>query len=398
MEYKDYDLLIHGGTIVDPGENLNSKMDIGIKNGVIIKIASNISKIGAKRIIDANDKIVTPGLIDLHTHVYWGSTTLGVDANWVAGRSGCTTLVDAGSSGAATFPGFKKYVIGPALCHVYAFLNLSIIGITTLRVGEYENLRYCNIEMAVRTIEKNRNKIVGIKVRASGSAMGLSGITPLDLGRAVAERVNLPMMVHIADSGLGPRGATSPKLSEVLERMRPSDILTHSFTGSNMKIIDQSGKIRPEVRDALEKGIILDVGHGAAGFSKKVTQSVLEAGIYPDTISTDIHLENAWGPVYDLPTTLSKFLAFGMSLEEVILRTTKNPADAIGKGEELGNIKIGTLADLGVFELQEGNFEFKDSYGETISGSQRLMPVMTICEGKILQKTEKQKPERIPWY
>lgn len=398
MKEKIFDLIIQGGTVIDPGEGLNSKIDIAIKDGCIVNIQPNISSIKAKQSIDVTDKIVTPGLIDFHTHVYWGSTELGVEPNWVAAKSGSSTLVDAGSSGASTFSGFRKFIIDSALCNIYAFLNISTIGIATLRVGECENLKYCNVETAVRTIEENRDKIVGIKVRASGGNCGLSGITPLDLGRAVAERVNLPMMVHIADSGLGARGLTSPILYEVLERMRPGDILTHSFTGSNMKIIDEKGNLRPEFKHALDKGIIIDIGHGTAGFSKIVAQKALAHDIYPDIISTDIHIENAWGPVFDLPTTLSKFLAFGMTLDEVVLRATKNPAVAIKKEDELGKVKVGNSADLGIFKLEKGNFEFKDSYGEIISGTQKLIPVMTICKGKVLEKSIQQKPDRIPWH
>jgi len=391
-----YDLLIQGGTVVDPGQGLNGPMDIGIKGVLIAALAPRLTAAKAGITIDATGKLITPGLIDLHTHVYWGASELGVEADPIAARSGSTTLIDAGSAGASTFPGFRRYCIDPAACRIFAFLNLSTIGLVTLAAGEYENLKYCHVESAVRTIEKNRDIIVGVKVRAGGGACGANGITPVDLARAVADRVGMPLMVHIAQSGVGPRGAASPLLAEVLERMRPGDILTHCFTGQNMGILDRAGKPLPEVKEALARGILFDVGHGAAGCSVQVAKNAMAAGVRPHTIGTDIHIQNAWGPVHDLPTTLSKFMALGMTLEDVILRATRNPAAAIGKGDLLGRIAVGGPADLGLFELREGDFEFMDSYGVTSSARQRLWPTLTICRGRVLPRIDVPRPEGIP--
>lgn len=393
---KAYDLLIKGGTVLDPGSGLNGRLDIGIIGQRITAIAPQLPREGASEVIDATGLLITPGLVDLHTHVYWGVVELGVEADPIAGRSGCTTMIDAGSAGASSYDGFRRYIIEQAACRIYALLNLSTLGLISLAAGEYEDLRYCKVEAAIRTIEANRDTILGVKVRAGGGSCGANGIAPVDLGRAVADRVGLPLMIHIAQSGVGPRGATSPLLHEVLERMRPGDILTHCFTGQNMGIVDRDGKLLPEVEAALARGVLFDVGHGAAGCSVQVARDALAAGLKPHIISTDIHVQNAWGPVYDLPTTLTKFLALGMTLEEVILCATRNPAAALGKADELGRIAVDGHADLGLFRLEEGSFEFMDSYGVPSSARQRLVPITTICKGKVMPRIEVPRPEQVP--
>lgn len=375
-----YDLLIRGGRVIDPAQRLAEDRDIAISGTKIARVAPEIPVADARQVLDARGKIVTPGLIDIHAHVYDGVAPLGIpaDANCIA--KGVTTVVDAGSAGAHTFPGLRKYVVNVVDTRVYALLNISVVGQSTMSAenpwGELLDLRYANPKLAVQTIERNRDVILGVKVRLTRNIAGDNDLKALALAREAADAVKLPVMVHIG-------GSHSP-LKDILAMVKTGDVITHSFRGSSDGgIFDDRDRVLLEVRAAVGKGVHLDVGHGAGSFSFDTAEKAFKQGLYPGTISSDVHQFNVNGPVFDLATTLSKFLHLGMSLEEVIERATANAANTFGFPQGLGTLREGAEADVAVFFLAEGNFEFVDSLGAKRTGKRKLIPVSTVKAGRI---------------
>ncbi len=373
-----YDTLIIGGHVIDPGTGRFGRYDIGIRAGTIARVAPSLAHCQADQVIDARGQLVTPGLVDLHTHVYWGATYWGIEADPIAARTGVTTWLDVGSAGAYTFPGLRRYVIEPSRVRIYALLNLSSIGLVA-PTWEFANLDYCDVELAARVVEAHRDLVLGIKARIDANTTRGVGLRPLELARELADGLGLPLMVHIAN---GP-----PSIDEVASLLRPGDILTHCFTGGTMRILTPDGRVHPTVRALHEQGLVLDVGHGAGSFSFAVAEAFLAEGILPDTISSDIHQLAVQGPMFDLPTTLSKFLALGLSLPEVIERATLRPARIIGR-PELGSLAEGTPADIALFELVEGDFVFYDVQMESRRGTQLLVNTLTMVGGRVLPRSE----------
>ena len=370
-----YDILLKGGTVIDPAQGLHAVRDIAITDSRIATVTEEIYEEDARTILDASGKVVTPGLIDLHVHVWWGVAHLGIepDPNCVA--RGVTTVFDAGSAGADTFPGFKKYVIDVSATQIKAFLHVSSQGQLSQTIGELTDLRYADVKRAVQMCEAHRDDIVGIKIRMSKNIVGENGKEGLKRAREVCEATGLPLMLHPNDSPLS--------LNDMLAEMRSGDILTHCFHRSDTGILDSGGTIRPEARKAADRNILFDVGHGAGSFAFDVAEAALAQGLVPGTISSDLHKYNLHGPVYDLTTTLSKFLQLGLSLESVLEKATTAPAKAMGMQEELGTLKPGTVADLAVLKLETGTFEFTDAKGQTRTGEQKLDPVSTIRNGRL---------------
>ena len=374
-----YDLLIKGGKIVDPSQRLSAVRDLAITGRGVARIATEIPKDQARQVLDARGKIVTPGLIDVHVHVYDGVAPLGIppDPNCIA--KGVTTVLDAGSAGAHTFPGFRKYIVNVADTRVHALLNISVVGQSTLSTnnlhGELLNLAYVNPQLAIRTIERNRDVILGIKVRLTKMITGEHDLKVLAMAKEAAAAVNLPLMVHIGDSH-------SP-VQKILDAMGKGDVLTHTYHGNAGGILDGKGRVLPEVRNAVKRGVNLDVGHGAGSFAFDVCEKSLAQEVLPGTISSDLHEYNVRGPVFDLATTLSTFMYLGLTLDQVIERAATNPARTFGFPQGLGTLREGAEADVAVFSLEEGNFEFVDTLKQTRVGHQRLLPVATVKARKI---------------
>ncbi len=371
-----FDLVIRGGEVIDPAQAFRGQRDVGIVGGKVAAVEPSLPTDGVREIVDAAGQIVTPGWIDMHVHAFVG-TDLGIDIDEIGARSGTTTAVDTGSSGAHNFPGFRRFVIEKATTRILPFLNISTIGtMSILLAGELENIRYCNVEEAVRCVEANRDLIQGIKVRSSGNVLGSNGIVPLELARAAAERVDLPLMVHI--------GPTPPSLHDILARLRPGDILTHCYTGHAQRIYDAEGEIFPDAMAARERGIFMDIGHGMGSLSFGSARTLLGHGFKPDTISTDLHAYSYPEPVHDLPTTVSKFLALGLSLEDALAAVTSTPARILKRDSDIGSLRVGATADIALFERQTGDFTFVDSYGTRLQGTQRLVNTLTIKDGQPL--------------
>jgi len=374
-----YDLLVKGGKVVDPSQKLSSPQDIAITGHRITCVADNIPENQARQVLDARGKIVTPGLIDVHVHVYDGVAPLGIPADPNCIAKGVTTVLDAGSSGAHTFPGLRKYVINVVDTRVFALLNISLIGQSSMSqdtpFGELLILDYVSPAAAIRTIERNRDVILGLKVRLSKNITGENDLKVLGLAKEAAAAVKLPMMVHIGDSH-------SP-VEKILKVMGKGDVLTHTFHGRERGILDAKDRVLPEVRKAVERGVLLDVGHGAGSFSFDVCEKALKQDVIPGTISSDLHQYNVHGPVFDLATTLSKFMHLGLTLDQVIERATTNPASTFGFPKGLGTLREGTEADIAVFSLIEGDFEFVDTLKQKRIGHHKLVPVATVKAGKI---------------
>ncbi len=369
-----YDFLLKGGTVIDAAQGINAVYDVAIADGTIAAIETDIPAHAAIQTISVKDKYVTPGLIDIHTHVYYGVTTWGIRADAVCPTAGTTTVVDAGSPSWVTFPGFREFIAEPAQTNILTYIHISGIGLVYGPLGEMTDIAYASPGQVAETLQQHRDITVGVKVRQGKMQVGDNGVEPLKLAIEAAERADTSVMCHI--------GAGVP-LPEILRLLRPGDVITHCFQGNGDNIIDEKGRIIPEAWKAREDGIIFDVGHGAGSFHYEVAQRAMEQGFISDVISTDLHTGNINGPVYDLPTTLSKLMHLGLPLADVVEKATFSAAKAIQREDEIGNLKVGTVADVAVFDVIEGEFEYFDSHGTKFIGNKKLKTELTIREGKV---------------
>lgn len=374
----EFDTLIAGGHVIDAANHRSETADVAIKDGKIAAVGAQIAHDRARTVIDATGQFVTPGLIDLHTHVYWGVTYWGIEPDPVAARSGVTTWLDVGSAGGYTWPGFRRWIAEPAKARVFALLNMSSIGLVA-PTWELSNIDYCDIDLGQMIVERNRDLILGIKARIDANTTRGTGIEPLSRARELADRVDLPLMVHI--------GAAPPTITEIAHFLRPGDILTHCFTGQPNKIVDNAGAVFPSIKELHEQGLVLDIGHGTGSFSFNTAEAMLQQGILPDVISTDIHQLAIQGPCFDMPVTLSKFLNLGMTAEQVFACATVNAARAIRR-DDLGTLSVGAVADVAMFRLDEGEFTFQDVQMNERKGKKLLVNTMTMVDGSVLPQAD----------
>ncbi|MFC7531272.1 amidohydrolase family protein [Actinoplanes sp. GCM10030250] len=347
-----WDLLLTGGR---PG-------DVAVRDGLIAAVGPELPR-DARQVIDVPGRLVTPGLIDLHTHVgpgYWG-----IDPDPIAWCSGVTTWVDAGSAGAFTLSGLRR-VAAESAVRVPALLNISALGLAG-RTGENRDLANCDTALAIDTIQANRDLIRGIKVRIDIESVGANGVEPLRRGIAAAETCGVPVMVHI--------GAPPPALDEVLDLLRPGDIVTHCASGI-------AAPLGPAVHAASARGVLLDLGHGSGGFAFDVLEAQLDAGLRPYTISTDLHARSVHGPVFDLPTTMAKLLAVGLPLSDVVAAVTEHPARALGLPG--GTLTVGAPADLAIFDVRAEHFPVVDAHRQVRTSPTRLVNEATYVAGRLL--------------
>jgi len=367
------DLVLKNGRVIDPSQGLDRVTDIAFAGGKVSAIGDGLS---GKDSRDVAGKIVSPGLIDLHTHVYWGGTSLGVEAELLARTGGVTTFIDAGSAGPGNFHGFRKHVIEASPVRILPYLNIAFPGIfafsKTVMVGENADMRLIDAREAVRIARENRDLVLGIKVRVGKSASGDSGIMPMDIALDVAEECGLPIMAHL--------DAPPPSRHEVMARLRPGDILTHCFRPFPNAPVRADGKVRDEIIAARARGVIFDIGHGGGSFGFGTTRAMLAAGFLPDVISSDVHVISIEGPAYDLLTTMSKFLCLGVDLPTVLRLATVNAAAAI-KRPDLGTLKVGSVGEATVIDEVKGQFDYADSIGEHMIGAKRLMSAGVVLAG-----------------
>lgn len=369
----DYDLLLKGARVIDPSQEVDGICDVGIVGEEIAVVEEGITGRAAE-VIDLAGKILTPGWIDIHAHVYAGCTTWGIRADALCLATGVTTIVDAGSAGWANFQGFVDYVIEPARTQVLGYVHISGIGLTYGPVGEMIDLQYADSERTAFAAHHWREHCAGIKVRQGGFQVGDNGTEPLRLAVQAAEWAGVPVMVHIA------RGVP---LQEVLSLLRPADIVTHCYQGTGDGVVDAGGEVVPEVWQARERGVLFDVGHGGGSFDYGIAISALAGGFVADVISTDLHAHSWDSPIESMPETASKLLNLGVPLERVVVQSTSAAAGAIGRDDELGTLRQGTVADLAAFEILEGDFEFEDVRGRRERGDRKIEPVLTVCRGRV---------------
>lgn len=368
------DLVLSGGRVLDPSQGLDLITDIAFANGKITAIGGNLD---ARERIDVSGKLVVPGLIDLHTHVYWGGTSLGVEADAYARKAASTTLVDTGSAGPGNFPGFRAHVIERAQARILAYLHISYAGIyafsPTIMVGESQDLRLMAAREVVAVADANRDTIIGIKVRVGLKTSGKNGMAPLDIALDAADQLGLPIMAHIDEA--------PPRYEDVVDRLRPGDVLTHCFRPFPNCPIYSNGRVKEAVLRARQRGVLFDVGHGMGAFSWVTAQAMVAADFWPDTISSDVHVLCIDGPAHDLPNTMTKFLAMGMPLHEVIAATTATPARAINR-PELGKLEVGGVGDASVLSLTRGPVELEDVLGKIVRYDQKLSATGTVISGQ----------------
>jgi len=371
------ELVLKGGRVIDPSQNLDGTADVVFAEGRVKAVGRDAPYGRDAEVRDAKGLIVTPGLIDLHTHVYWGGTSLGVDAPALARRSGTTTFVDAGSSGPGNFLGFRRHVIEPAPVRILPYLNISFAGIyafsSSVMVGECADLRLLDLRECRRVAEEHRDIVVGIKVRVGKGAGGSSGVAPLDMALEVAEAVGLPVMCHL--------DFPPPSRLEVVSRLRKGDVLTHCFRPFPNSPAAPQGGVREEIAAARERGVIFDIGHGQGSFGFGTTRAMLAAGFLPDVISSDVHSLSIDGPAFDLLHTLSKFLVLGVALPQVIRAATSAPAAAINR-RDLGSLKPGSAGDATLISVEEGEFTYHDVLAEPLKGSKQLAARGVVIGGK----------------
>jgi dihydroorotase len=365
------DLAIDGARVVDPGRGIDDRLGVTITGSRI----TSLGEVGrAAETIDASGLVLVPGLIDLHTHLYQGVSHYGIDPDANCLRRGVTTAVDAGSAGAQTFPGFRRYFIDRAQTRILAFLHVAVQGMITPLVGELEDLRWASPAQAIARAREHPDVIVGVKVRLGYQMVGEDPEPALGLARQASEQLGLPLMVHIIDM--------RKPIGWLLARLGEGDIVTHCFHANDGGILDPHGRLYPEVARARARGVVFDVGHGAGSFSYRVARAAFAQGFPPDTVSSDLHAHNVAGPVYDQATTLSKLLHCGMSLAEVIRSATTAPAAAIRRADEIGALGPGCEADLTGFELRTGGWALPDGTGATEVVQALMIPRLAVRAGQ----------------
>lgn len=367
-------LIFRGGRIVDPAQGIDRVGDLVIADGRVAGI--DVPTPDNAQAIDAVGAIVTPGLIDLHTHVYWGGTSLGVDPDFYGLKSACTTVVDAGSAGPGNYHGFAKHVIDPAFCRVLAYLHVSFAGIyafsSRIMVGESHDMRLMAAREAADVARAHPDTVIGIKVRLGAHASGASGIFPLSVALDVADATGLPLMVHIDEP--------PPSYGEVVSMLRKGDVLTHCFRPFPNAPMHGDGRVRDEVRAARERGVLFDIGHGMGSFSWVSARAMLDQGFRPDVLSSDVHALCIDGPAHDQLHVMTKFLALGWTLSDVIAASTVAPARALGRAD-LGHLGQGAVGDVSVFREVEGDVALADVNGEVVQGDRHLVPVGIARDG-----------------
>ena len=373
-----YDLLLTGGHLIDPSQKIDGIKDVGFKDGRVVEVSDKLDHALAEKVYNISDNIITPGLIDLHTHIYWGGTSIGIDPTDYARRCGTTTMIDAGTAGAGNFAGFREHIIKPTRPRILAYLNISFAGIfafsDTVMVGESEDVRLLHPKACLNVANLNKDFLVGIKVRVGARASGSMGHAPLDIALEVAEEAGLPVMCHL--------DWPPPSPIEVISRLREGDVLTHCFRPFPAAPARSDGRIREEILEARERGVIFDIGHGVGSFGFETAETMLNAGFLPDAISSDVHSLSIKGPAYDQLVTLSKFLHLGMSITDIIGASTTGPARAIRR-PDLGTLSPGSIGDATILSIEKGEFIFTDSLGHTRSGEKKFTLKGIVLDGEM---------------
>lgn len=375
-----YDLLIAGGTVIDPAQGLHERRDVAVQDGKIAAVEASIARTEARRVVDVSGKLVTPGLIDVHAHVSGGITLNGLPPDVAGVRAGVTTIVDAGTTGCANFSGFAQYVLPNAHTEIIPLLHICQTGLATTPdiVAEHS----IDLDATLRVTEQYRGLIRGIKARMVSPALEIFGMEMPSLAKRAARESGLPLMVHIGDTE---KRYDPNVIRDLLPILEPGDILTHLFTANPGGVLDSNGKLVPEAKEAAARGVCLDTAHGRFNFAFDVGKRVLDQGLAPDCISTDITVPGRLMTVHSLVEIMDRFLALGFTLERVVSMVTVNPARALGEQDRLGTLGVGRQADISVLEQRSGRWNVYDTLGESLPLETALVPVLTVKRGETFE-------------
>jgi dihydroorotase len=408
-----YDLVLRGGRVMDPAQGLDGPLDVAVTDGRVAAVAAGLSVAGAREVADVRGRLVLPGLTDTHAHVYQYVTgRFGLEADMVGVHSGSTTVVDQGGPSCMTLPGFRKFVVEPARTRVYAFLSAYLVGGLE---GHYYPALYgpegVDVHATVRAARENPDLVRGIKAHAEIGGVARWDLEVLRLGAEIAREADLPLYVHFGQLWpLPPSGSGSADpdaiLPRVVEILRPGDILAHPFTRHPGGFVDRRGRVHPVVREALARGLRIDVGHGSH-FSFDVARRVLDAGIVPDTLGADLHGYNtpvprpagtppgahpdpelhpfAGGTRFSLARAMTGLLACGLRLEQVVPMVTRNAARMLGMEGEVGTLRPGAVADVTVLDDLPGRFRLRDNGGAAVVAERLLVPAFCLRAGRRIE-------------
>ena len=375
-----YDLLIRGGTVIDPSQSIHALNDVAVEAGKIARVAPGIPVEEAARVIDVPGKLVTPGLIDLHTHVYDGVNGNGVRADLGGVNAGVTTMIDAGSAGCDTFGGFPKHIIPNSETEIICFLHICRTGLAT--TPDIFSPSSIDLDNTIRGVSENRDVITGIKARMVSPALEIMGMEMPRLAKRAAKEAGVKLMVHIGDTE---KRYDPNVVRDLLPILEEGDIVTHLFTANPGGVLDEKGELVPEAKEAKDRGVWLDTAHGRSNFSFDVGQRVLDQDLVPHCISTDLTLPGRIRTVHSMTEMMTRFLAMEFTMDQVVAMSTINPANAIGEGHRLGTLEVGRQADISVLGIEEGDWVVHDVVGGSKKTEKAVVPVLTVKKGQVFE-------------
>src|SRR5215211_668097 len=378
-----FDLVIKGGDVLDPSQSLRGKRDIGIRYGLIEALEADIPAARADKLLDASGKLVTPGLIDLHSHVYPYGSAIGIPADELVAHQCTTTCVSAGDAGANNFAAFRRHIAAQTRTRLYAFVHIANTGLTPFPVAELYNIDFAQVDACAKAVAENADMVIGVKVRMSENVIAKHGTEPLKRAIMACEKAGTGAKIMCHIGGV----ETRELMSQILDLLRPGDVLTHAYSGApniagQFTNIVQDGRLLPAALAAKQRGVVFDVGHGGGSFDYTVCEAAMQQGCPPDTISSDIHVfsGNSPGMPY-LTWVMSKFMGLGFTLEQVVAMATSAPAKVIDRQPKLGTLQVGAPADVSIMELVQGPVSFVDTRNNTRTGQAHLRPVQTVTGG-----------------
>jgi dihydroorotase len=375
-----YDLLLKGGNVIDPSQDLRGALDVAVEDGKIARVAANIPVAEARRVVDVPGKTVTPGLIDLHTHVFDGVAANGVHPDIAGVHAGVTTVVDAGSSGCATFSAFPRHILPKCETEVIPLLHICQTGLATNPDIIAESS--IDLESTLRVAREHGGLIKGIKARMVSPALEIFGMEMPRLAKRAARESGVPLMVHIGDTT---KRYDPNVIRELLPLLEPGDIVTHLFTANPGGVLDTNGRLVPEAKELAARGVWLDTAHGRMNFGFNVGRRVLDQGLTPHCISTDLTIPGRANTVHSMVEIMARFLGMGFTLEQVIAMSTVNPARAIGEANRLGSLAVGRQADISVLEVRDGRWVVYDTLRDSMKIDKTVVPVLTVKRGRAFE-------------
>ena len=375
-----YDLLIKGGTVIDSSQGIHAVNDVAVDKGLIARVAPDIPIEEASRVVEVRDKVVTPGLIDIHTHVYHGVNGNGVEADAGGVRAGVTTMVDAGSAGCDTFGGFPSHIVPGNQTEIICFLHICRTGLAT--TPDIFSPASIDLDKTIQVASDNRPLIAGIKARMVSPALEIMGMEMPRLAKKAAKEAGVKLMVHIGDTE---KRYDPNVIRQLLPIMEEGDIVTHFFTANPGGVLDADGKLVSEAREANDRGVWFDTAHGRMNFSFDVGQRILDQGMTPHCISTDLTLPGRVRTVHSMTEMMTRFLAMGFTMEQVVTMSTLNPAKAVGLDGRLGTLGLGRQADISVLEVKSGDWVVYDVVGGSRTVEEAVVPVMAVKKGEVFE-------------